>query len=238
MRIGLIQSGGIGDIIIALPIAKRFADQGHEVLWPIYDDCIEAFGAAAPYVRFLPLKGRAGIWMYPKPLALLKERGCDRIIPLASYIGGHPELLASPKLASIMKFDQYKYAITNVPFREKWNLQIVRNKQREDELFRQVAPHGDYVICHLQGSDFVANLDVRAMAGGASIVEITKRTDNFFDWLTVIERASLRVTIDSCFSNLIDQLQMPGKNIFLIRSKWPLTPVLLGDWAYISPATS
>jgi len=90
----------------------------------------------------------------------------------------------------------------------------------------------------LQGSDFVANLDVRAMAGGASIVEITKRTDNFFDWLTVIERASLRVTIDSCFSNLIDQLQMPGKNIFLIRSKWPLTPVLLGDWAYISPATS
>ena len=112
MRIGLIQSGGIGDIVIALPIAKRFADQGHEVLWPIYDDCIEAFGAAAPYVRFLPLKGRAGIWMYPKPLALLKERGCDRIIPLASYIGGHPELLASPKLASIMKFDQYKYAIT------------------------------------------------------------------------------------------------------------------------------
>jgi hypothetical protein len=238
MRIGLIQSGGIGDIIIALPIAKHFADRGHEVLWPIYDDCIEAFGAAAPYVRFLPLEGRRGQWMYPKPLALLKEKGCDRIIPLYSHIGGHPELLASPKLASIMKFDQYKYGVTNVPFREKWNLQIVRNKQREDELFTQVAPRGDYAICHLRGSDFVANVDVGAMAGGAPVVEITKRTDNFLDWLTVIERAFLRVTIDSCFANLIDQLQMPGKNIFLIRSNWPFTPVLLGDWAYISPATS
>jgi hypothetical protein len=76
------------------------------------------------------------------------------------------------------------------------------------------------------------------MAGGAPIIEITERSDNFLDWLTVIERASLRVVIDSCFANLIDQLQISGKNIFLVRSQWALTPVLLGDWGYISPGTS
>ena len=61
------------------------------------------------------------------------------------------------------------------------------------------------------------------------------QTDNFFDWLTVIERASLRKMIDSCFANLVDQLQMPGKNILLVRSPLAFTPVLLGDWSYVSP---
>jgi hypothetical protein len=169
MRIGLIQSGGIGDIIIALPIAKHFADQGHEVFWPVYDDCIAAFSAAAPYVQFLALEGRDGPSRFPKPLALLRERSCDRIIPLASHIEMHPELVVSPALAGVMKFDQYKYAITGVPFREKWNLQIVRNKEREDRLFREVAPQGTFVVCHLRGSDFLADIDVGSMTGGAQL---------------------------------------------------------------------
>jgi len=42
--------------------------------------------------------------------------------------------------------------------------------------------------------------------------------------------------IDSCFSNLTDQLNIPGKKIFLVRSAWEFTPVLLGDWSYLSQA--
>ena len=75
------------------------------------------------------------------------------------------------------------------------------------------------------------------MARGLPVVEITRQTDNFFDWLGVIEKASLRVMIDSCFSNLVDQLQMPGQNILLVRSPGAFTPVLLGDWSYIAPGT-
>src|SRR5262249_43522887 len=167
-----------------------------EVFWPIYQDWLAPFSEAAPYARFLPLEGQGGPWNFPKPLALLREQGCERIIPLASHIEGRPELVVNPKLAEIMKFDQYKYAITGVPFREKWNLHIIRNKKREDELFKQVAPRGDFVIYHLQGSDLAADIDVRAMAGGAPVVEITRQTDNFFDWLAVIERAALRVMMD------------------------------------------
>src|ERR1700733_7577700 len=87
-----------------------------------------------------------------------------------------------------------------------------------------------FVVCHLSGSHFRADLDVQAMAGGRQVVEIADLTDNFFDWLLVIERASSRIMIDSCFANLTDQLGIPGHKVFLVRSAAQFTPVLLGDW--------
>ena len=239
MKIGLIQTRGIGDIIIALPIARHLVDQGHTVVWPIYAPYVRPFQEAAPYVQFRTLEGSEGDWMFPRPLAALKENGCDRIVPLASHVEGHPQLVARPELARVMKFDQYKYAVTGVPFGEKWNLQIVRNREREEALFARVVRDEEFVVCHLTGSSFRANLDVQSMAAGRQVVEITDLTDNFFDWIAVVERASLRIMIDSCFSNLTDQLNIAGKKVFLVRSPWQFTPVLLGDWIYLaqSPPT-
>ena len=234
MKIGIVQTGGIGDIIIALPIAKYLSDQGHRVLWPIYEPHLAPFRQAAPYVEFLPLKGCTGDWMIPIPVSILRDNGCDRVIPLQSYVGGRPELVVNQRLAEILKFDQYKYAIMGVPFREKWNLTIARNREREEQLFKNLVHEEDYAVCHLTGSNFRASFDVGSMAAGKQVVEITNVTDNFFDWLSIIERASLRVMIDSCFSNLTDQLQFPGRKIFLVRSAWKFTPVLLGDWTYVN----
>ncbi len=234
MKIGFIQTRGIGDIIIALPIAKYLVDQGHTVVWPVYEPFLRPFHEAAPYVQFLPLAGFEGDWMIPRPLELLKTSACDRIIPLQSYIQGRPDLVVRPDLARVMKFDQYKYAVTSVPFREKWNLQINRNREREDALFARVVRDEEFVVCHLVGSHVRADLDVQSMAGGRQVIEISDLTDNFFDWIAVIERAALRIMIDSCFSNLTDQLNIPGKKIFLVRSAWEFTPVLLGDWTYLT----
>jgi hypothetical protein len=234
MKIGLIQTRGIGDIIIALPIAKHLVDQGHTVVWPIYAPYVGPFQEAAPYVEFLPLEGSDGDWMIPRPLALLRQHGCDRIVPLQSYVAAAPQAVVRPELVGVMKFDQYKYAVTGVPFGEKWNLQIVRNHEREEALFARVVRDEEFVVCHLSGSNFRANIDVQSMAAGRQVVEITDLTENFFDWLAVIERASLRIMIDSCFSNLTDQLSIAGKKIFLVRSDWQFTPVLLGDWIYLS----
>lgn len=236
MKIGLIQTRGIGDIIIALPIAKYLVDRGHTVVWPIHAPYVRPFREAAPYVEFLPLDGEDGDWMFPIPLATLRERGCDRILPLASHIGGHADLLARPDLAAVLKFDQYKYAVAGVPFREKWNLQIVRNRAREEALFARVVREPQFVLCHLEGSRFRANLDVAAMAGGRQVIEITDLTDNFLDWTLVIERASSRIMIDSCFSNLTDQLGIAGHKVFLLRSPWQFTPVMQGEWVYLPQA--
>jgi len=70
VKIGLIQSRGIGDIIIALPIAKYYADQGNEVYWPIYEGFVPSFTNTAPYVRWLPVPLK-GDWLYDLPLLML-----------------------------------------------------------------------------------------------------------------------------------------------------------------------
>ena len=35
MKIGFIQTGAIGDIVIALPAAKWYVDRGCQIFWPI-----------------------------------------------------------------------------------------------------------------------------------------------------------------------------------------------------------
>jgi len=230
MKIGLIQSRGIGDIIIALPIAKYFVDRGCEVLWPIDEDFVTSFRSAAPYVEFIPLK-KEHDWFAQVPFERLKERACDRIVPLYSYLSHRH---TNQALAQFLKFDQYKYAISGVPFQEKWQLSIVRDREREDRLFRAVVRGNDFVVAHVQSSRVHADFDLAALAEGREIVEITPRTDSVFDWLSVIERASLRVLIDSCFANLTEQLGIVGPKIFLPTSDVHFTPVLCGDWKFLT----
>jgi hypothetical protein len=52
-----------------------------------------------------------------------------------------------------------------------------------------------------------------------------------------IERASLRILIDSCFANLTEQLEISGPKVFLRRSLMQFTPVLRGDWTFLTPAS-
>lgn len=231
MKIGLIQSRGLGDIIIALPIAKYFFDRGNEVLWPIHEDFVSSFRVAAPYVEFIPIKKDRMHSMYEIPLECLQARGCERILPLYSHMTGRPDII-NARFAKSFRFDEYKYAVAGVPFQEKWNLQIVRDRDREERLFQEVFPGCDFIVCHLQGSNLRAELDVGTIAAGRSIVEITSRTDNILDWISVIERASLRIMIDSCFSNLTEQLRIAGPKIFIRRSEMAFTPVMLGDWTF------
>jgi hypothetical protein len=169
--------------------------------------------------------------MYEVPLECLKGRGCERIIPLYSHLKHRPDIVQK-KFAERFRFDEYKYAVAGVPFREKWRLQIVRDREREERLFRKVVRSADFVVCHMQGSNMKASIDVQAIAGNREIVEITAITDNIFDWLAVIERASLRIMIDSCFANLTEQLQVSGPKIFIRRSTSLFTPVLLSDWTF------
>jgi len=237
VKIGLIQSRGIGDIIIALPIAKYYADQGNEVYWPIYEGFAPSFTNAAPYVRWLPVPLK-GDWLYDVPLLMLKRVGCERIILMDLHIKDRPHL-TNMALFGFLKFDEYKYAVAGVPFSEKWNLSIVRDRAREQALFDRVVKSKDFIVAHLQGSNATAKVQLSAytseLVNGCQSIEITPLSDNVFDWLLVIERAALRITLDSCFANLIDQLRIPGRKLFIPRSVGVHTPVLQGDWQYLLP---
>jgi len=229
---GLIQSRGIGDIIIALPIAKYFSDRGYDVYWPIDRRFLAHFTDAAPYVTFLPVEpGIDPPFYYDDPLAKLKEIGCSDIHVLYHALRGR-EQIVDQKLADYVAFDRYKYAVTGVPFREKWNLSLIRNPAREQALFDRLIEKPTYTVCHFQGSAYRVELEVPAPAD-TQVIRITEATDCIFDWITILERASARVLIDSCFANLVEQLSMPGRKSFIRNPLVPFSPVLINDWEFL-----
>jgi hypothetical protein len=230
-KIGLIQSRGIGDIIIALPIAKYYSDRGYDVYWPIDQRFAPSFSQSVDYVNFIPFKFEANVQGFLNvPIELLRKAGCDRSIPLYSYLSGDNS--GNKAYFNSLKFDEYKYAAAGVPFREKWNLSVRRDPGREERLYRQLVTQDDFVVVHQQGSNFKSKFGIPAPFRKCQVIEIAERTENIFDWLGILERARLLILIDSCFSNLVEQLGFENEKVFALRSDVRFTPVLRGNWQY------
>src|SRR5277367_1865517 len=108
-KLGLIQSRGIGDIIIALPIAKWYHDRGFQVYWPIDGRFFSSFRSAADYVQFIPFPFKPSLEGFlTHPQNLLRSVSCERVVVLYSYLSNVPN--AHPGLFGSLKFDEYKYA--------------------------------------------------------------------------------------------------------------------------------
>ena len=72
--LGIIQSRGLGDLVIALPIAGHYHDQGYDIIWPILDQFVPSMEAAAPWVKWVPLPYDApGRYFYDIPMERLKN---------------------------------------------------------------------------------------------------------------------------------------------------------------------
>lgn len=236
-RIGIIQSRGLGDLFIALPIALHYKEQGYTVYWPICDQFMSTMTKSAPWVNWLSIPtDPQGQFFYPAAEAALRANGVDNIICLYQYLSSMPEL-SDPDLFPILKFDQYKYARAGVAFKNKQRLGecVVRDPAAEDRLYKRVVRnHQRYIVVHLEGSDVRLDLDFSdAVRSGYQVVEIRQGlTDNALDWLGVIERAESLYLIDSVYANIVDGLDMHRDKWFIRRSKMDLTPVLLSDWNY------
>ena len=235
MKIGIIQSRGLGDLIIALPIALRYREQGAEVYWPICEEFMPTMTACAPWVNWIPLKtDQHGSFFYHRAYVNLKYRDLDDIVCLYQYLSNMPEL-SDPAVFPILKFDQYKYAITGHALKDKLRLPecITRDPAVEAELKEQVVTRDRYIVVHLEGSSARAQLDFTDIDPAVQVVEIREGfTDNAVNWLGVIEGAESLYLIDSFYSNLVDGYDMHRDKWFIPRSKMDLTPVLLSDWKY------
>jgi hypothetical protein len=229
--LGLLQSRGIGDIIIALPIAKYFHDRGVSVYWPVDERLFPNFRDAVDYAHFIPFEFQPTLKGFiQEPLRLLKAVPCEQVVPL--YNSLTKVGIANRAFHTSLKFDEYKYAIAGVPFAEKWNLSIRRNAAREKDLFDRVVEKEDYVVVHQQGSNAQRRVEVPERFQQMQRIEIDERTDCVFDWLMVLERARFLLLIDSCFSNLVEQLGLKGEKQFILRSDVRFTPVLRGVWGF------
>jgi hypothetical protein len=230
----------MGDIIIAAPIAIYWLERGHEVFWPIDSEFLEAFSYALPGIQFLPVdKNLTGIntaeFFVEMPKRILNHLRCEQIHTLYSYLTsfdfGHNEL------SEAVSFDNYKYAVTGVPFTEKWKLKVRRNALREAELFRQLqlTPDEEYVVCHEQGTVYSHDFseDCEQFAPGKRVIRMKPVTSNFLDWLGVLECCQSFFTVNSVYSNVVDQLSMPCTKYMKLQTPARWTPILLNEWKYL-----
>lgn len=235
-KLGLLQTRGLGDIVIALPIAKHYHDAGYHVHWPILDTWLNQFEEYVPWVKWIPIPQDHGPFFYDVPLARLKNLKCDEIIPLYQALSGHVEFTQEPHFQHV-KFDQCKYLRANVPFLNKWKLNecITRNLNKEQELKQKVlADTSNYVVAHLEGSSAKTTFDTSIIPSDWQIVEI-RPIDGFsiWDWITVIDEAQSIICIDSVYANIVDQLGLGTDRYFIPRSHIQLTPVQGQDWTWI-----
>lgn len=233
MKIGIHMPAKIGDIIIGLPIAKYYADQGHDVFWSIDKNLIENFQDYVDYVTFIPIDAS---WFTYYDVGKKALAHCDKIFELTYRF---PNFERTNNFhASGETFDKFRYTDTEVPFEEKWKLKINRNYKKEEELYQKIVKDKtSYFVQQLQCSDpFVHNFKFE-YPKNANVINIEQVPGyTVFDWLTIFEKSQGAVLIDSCFANLLDQLNINHiKKYFIKRSDPVATPVLKkeNNWSFL-----
>ena len=241
MKRGIIQSRGLGDIIIALPIARYYYEQGEEIVWPICEEFYGSVKNTVPWVSWVPMKTDAqGAFFLAQPLKIFKYHDVDpnQALYLYHYLNVAPEL-TEPELFNILKFDQYKYWKSGVPFVLKWTLEDCIQRDPAAELSLRSAlgiKQGDrYAVVSMKGSNFQAAVPQGFFDPSVRLISVDDNlTDSIFDWLGVIEGAEAAVCVDSAVANMIDQMGIVGPRLYWIRrSSWDLTPVLGSTWTII-----
>ena len=233
-KLGIIQSRGLGDIVIALPIAHYYHKEGYEVHWPICTEFLPHVAQHVPWVHWHRVTTDEGSFFYDQPLNILNKLNCDEILPLYQALTGH--LFHEELYFQQTKFDQYKYIRAAVPFLNKWKLSecIVRDTAAEETLYNSLNITKPYAVVHLEGSDHKAEFDYTTIPKEWQTVTITSnQTHSIFNWLTVLESADSIVCVDSCIANLVDQMNMTNDKYFIPRSHIGLTPVQGQDWTWV-----
>jgi hypothetical protein len=225
-KLGIIQPGKIGDIIICLPIAKWYHDRGYEIIWPLDKNIIKNFIDYVSYVTFYPINFDCN-----EARMVCFNEGCNSIIDVSFTIpGGHKHNSNFYLSQTEMEFDELKYKIANVPFEEKWNLHFDRKLDREQSLFDKIVKQPKYTVVQWQGSTVKKQITLDN-PDNHQIIEIQPITESVFDWITILEKATWLVLIDSSVANLVEQLNLPVKKYFLTRQK--AQPNLRQDWIVI-----
>jgi len=234
-RLGIIQSRGLGDIVIALPIARWYADQGWDIYWPICEQFVPSFKDSAPWVKWIPIPtDPQGRFFWDVPMERLKNFKVDETLCLYQALTGHPEF-SNERWFQYTKFDQYKYIQAGVPFTQKWTLDqcITRDPQREGALYDKIVKNPQYAVVHLEGSDHRAKFDWSMIPEDCQAVEISQQSDSIWDWLKIIEGAQSIIMVDSVYANIVDQLGLGDDRYFIQRSHIGLTPVQGQHWTWL-----
>lgn len=203
----MIQPGKVGDVLLCLPIAKYFSDQGHEVYW----QCPLQYHHLFKYVD------------YVTPVATANEKDYTKVVDLSFGINQHSKVHHwwTRNRHTFPSFVHAKYHLAGVDVTERHNLNYNRNGEREDSLFNHLGLNdgSDYVLTHTC-SDYGSPIEVTT---SKRVVEF-KPVEGYsiFDWRKVIESASEIHCIDSSLVNFTDVCDTSGELFYYITNRVPL----------------
>ena len=152
-KIGIIQPGRLGDLIILLPAIKYYADRGSEVYWPVFDTYVDMFKEVVNYANFIPISNDV-YKCIPESYQKLKELNIENIKDIAFTFPGSTATEEYVKRGDGLEdpFDMIKYDMLDVPFDEKWNLNLNRNLEIENNLFNKLVKQPKYAVVNLKYS--------------------------------------------------------------------------------------
>lgn len=234
--LGIIQSRGLGDIFIALPIALHYHEQGRRIIWPVCEEFYPAVKDTVPWVEWVSIPlDPMGKFFYDRPYFELGKRGCSENLCLYQALTGHPEFSSAPWF-QIQKFDEYKYTRASVPFYKKWTLSrcYTLDPNRIAQLNDLLKLDGPYVVIHTRGSSYQARPDLSQIPEDWRVVDVDQYPGwSPLEWTTIIQGAEAYIGVDSVYSNMIDQLDINIDKYWIPRSHIHLTPVLGSVWTIL-----
>jgi len=239
-KLGIIQSRGLGDICLALPIAHWYHRQGREIIWPICEQFHRSVDLWVPWVDWRPIPADArGLFFWEEPYKIITDSGCEDILCTYQSLSSHPELSDQPWF-QIQKFDEFKYTVAGVPFKEKWNLRQCINPRPEQtaELIQELALTKDqpYYVTHTTGSDYSVEPDLSLIPPEWRRIRVEDHPNHsIFAWLPIIEGSEALIAIDSVIANMVDQIGTGTDLYWIPRSHIHLTPVLGQAWTILDP---
>jgi hypothetical protein len=210
----------VGDILICLPIAKHYSDQGYDVHWM----CPAEFHSMFNYVDYaIPVTSRS--------------EGYSKEIDLSFGIIQNTKLHMwwLRNIKSFPSFVNAKYHLAGVELNQRHNLIYNRNEDRENNLFNHLGltPGERYIIIHDRsdyGTPIRVNSNIRSI--------YFKPTEDYtvFDWRKVIENAEEIHCIDSSLANFVEVIPVTAKCYFY-RVKERQTESLFDftKWVLIMP---
>lgn len=238
----IIQPGRIGDIIICLPIADYYHNQGYKITWFVHESMAVLFDYV-DYVNCSIIKNSEGDLRHSVPiiykkLASVKPGEKDIILDLSIGFAGHKDDNSWKNEG--LSFDRWKYKEAKVTFGMKYLLNIKRNKQKEKRLANLLRLPSAYNVIHEVGSrgsyQFTQEVNIRTVP----VLPIENFT--VFDWIPILNGAKKIFCVDSCISNLINQLSIGiGRRFFRpwdrvrTQKRKILMPEIASDWRIIEP---
>lgn len=191
MRIKIIQPAGLGDILFCSKIAKKLLSEGNEVYWPV----IPYYSWIKDYIQIDGL-----LWE--------DSESIDRVIDLQSAGRVYPEV---PIMDAKYKMVGMTYA--------GWQAYVgyERYLDREKALFDKVTHGKPYcLICEIFASP---PHPLRRFIEKSSEFEnvYLEWFEGFvpFDWCKVIEEASELRMVDTCYTHIIETLNLNARSIKL-----------------------